>query len=124
MSDEAKAAPERCYYGGGSGNHAWLILNNGRVMCADCPAEIDPDIACQMLHEYETIVKTGISVLTEELEAMREDVRIAATDLRVSMDEAGVGTTVRRLLIANRLLIHERDELRAKLFALNTRQTT
>lgn len=50
------------------------------------------------------------ALMREERDALREDVRLAADELMVDMAEAAPGTTVARLLSANRIMRQERDE--------------
>jgi peptidyl-tRNA hydrolase len=64
------------------------------------------------LEVEEETSKGEIKALSDQLEIARADVRVAGKELLVDLAEAPIGSTVCRLLIANRLLINERDEAR------------
>lgn len=125
-ADDPPSDPEpACYYGGGINDHVWMIIKQDdgncvpeHVGCRDCPAVLSMDELLETWIEHNRIVKTGLSVLTGELDAMRADVEAARGELMVSLDEMPPGSTVRRLMIANRLMARERDEARGKVWDL------
>lgn len=92
--------------------HRPQVIAEG-VECADCGCLIAT--ADELLECWTTttrMVATGISVLTGELEAMREDVLAASSELMVSIDKAPPGSDVRRLMIANRLMRYDVSKFR------------
>lgn len=109
MSNQDVDGPPLCYYGGGADEHAWIVLD-GKVTCRDCPEELSLERLLEVFTEYDRIVKTGLAILQGELEQHRADITAAAGELMVSVDDMPPGSSTRRVVIANRLLLHSRNE--------------
>lgn len=106
----------RCYYGGGSDDHAWIVHQeegmNTHVGCADCPATLDLEDLVESYTTHQRLVATGIAVITGELEQYREDLKKAAGELSIPFEEMPAGSFTRQLVMANSLLRQERDRAR------------
>lgn len=109
--------PGPCLDGGGSAEHVWILLD-GKVQCRDCPEVVAPARLYEVFTEYSRIVESGLAILQGELDQHREDLKAARGELMVPVDEMPPGSTCRRLLVANRLISREREEARAKTWAL------
>jgi hypothetical protein len=98
--------------------HSFVTIHDGAgadINCESCGLVVTHGELVEAYEELQTIVKTGLAVITGELEEHRADLVAAAGELRVSMPKPG--TDASKVLRANYLL---RQNV-AKLHELNAR---
>lgn len=115
-----------CYHGGGSDDHVWQICRapwrpGPFVSCRDCPAELPLERLLEVYVEYANIVKTGIAVITGELEEFRADLAASAAHFTVDLKEMPPGSTMRRLMMANSTIRRERREAQDMVYEMRGR---